>query len=756
MTTETAPPPDQAAPPVAENPYVGPRAFRLGERFFFGRERETRELTDLLTAERVVILHAPSGAGKTSLIQAGLIPALAPDFDVLPVIRVGRPRTPGLPPGVNRYLFSTLVSVEALLPPEQQTPASQLADLSLADYLTKRAAAGADKKPQLLIFDQFEEVLTLDSCDDAAKDEFFGQLADLLRRDRRAAGAAPARWALFALRDEFVAALTPYLQRLPVNLSETYRLDLLGVEAAVAAIRQPAEQKGGVLFAEAAARKLVDNLRRIRFAQPVVLTRAVAPEAPLGPYVEPVHLQVVCYRLWEQLRANNRSEVRESDIDELADVDNALAGYYRDRVQEAAAKTGVGERVIRVWFEQQLITPDGRRAMVQPDAGGEQALDEPAVQELVNAFLVRREERRGLVWLELSHDRLIEPVRQDNARWLVDNLAKWQLRALEWARQGRPDKLLLTGVELGDAQARKMAHPDRVSRLDEEYLEKSWSRATRTDQVKTYLYRRWAYVASTICVVLLGLTVGAVMLARHAISETKRANTEAKAAADATAEAVNSKQKAEQKSVELNQALDRQVILYTKMLTRLSEKASRLATTDNYAEARMAATAWKQLYAALYPTENPLLAGRTDLNNELEPYLRKTDDHPLVAPAQQNLTLDLAHHLGAPLKDAAAPLDTRYVLWKLRKTYYADAIKTAKELAPLKLEGDALKNRQEHFWRLYYGEMAIVENETVAEAMVEFGNALNAQKKDLNSLHKAVQELEKACNTNLSESVVDL
>ncbi len=57
------------------NPYPGPRAFQHGEALF-GRERETAQLLDLLIAERVVLLYAPSGAGKTSLVQAALVPEL--------------------------------------------------------------------------------------------------------------------------------------------------------------------------------------------------------------------------------------------------------------------------------------------------------------------------------------------------------------------------------------------------------------------------------------------------------------------------------------------------------------------------------------------------------------------------------------------------------------------------------------------------------------------------------------------------------
>ena len=58
------------------NPYVGPRAFETGEQLY-GREREARELLLFLISQRIVLLHSPSGAGKTSLVQAGLIPACA-------------------------------------------------------------------------------------------------------------------------------------------------------------------------------------------------------------------------------------------------------------------------------------------------------------------------------------------------------------------------------------------------------------------------------------------------------------------------------------------------------------------------------------------------------------------------------------------------------------------------------------------------------------------------------------------------------
>ena len=86
------------------NPFVGPRPFELGERLY-GREREISELCFRLNAERIVLLHSPSGAGKSSLVQAGLLPLLARAVDVWGPTRVhAEPAVPG----INRYVLSTL------------------------------------------------------------------------------------------------------------------------------------------------------------------------------------------------------------------------------------------------------------------------------------------------------------------------------------------------------------------------------------------------------------------------------------------------------------------------------------------------------------------------------------------------------------------------------------------------------------------------------------------------------------------------
>lgn len=66
-------------------PYVGPRPYTEGDRLlFFGRDAEIAEVVSLVIAHRIVLLYSVSGAGKSSLLRAGVNGTLADQgFEVL-------------------------------------------------------------------------------------------------------------------------------------------------------------------------------------------------------------------------------------------------------------------------------------------------------------------------------------------------------------------------------------------------------------------------------------------------------------------------------------------------------------------------------------------------------------------------------------------------------------------------------------------------------------------------------------------------
>lgn len=505
---------------LTKNPYVGPTSFRAGDPLY-GRTHERDDLLDLLIAERIVLLYSPSGAGKTSLLQAALVQSLVDArFEVLPIIRVTHtlPSDGLLPAPRNRYVMSTLLSLEEGVPKDLQHPVAALARTSLVEYLRRWPDLDGRPGNEVLIFDQFEEVLTADPTDEDAKREFFTELGEVLRNRQH--------WAIFAMREDFLAALDPYLRYIPTRFRTRYRLDLLTADAALEAVVNPARD-AGVTFARDAAVNLVDDLRR------VLVQRPDGAEQVLGPYVEPVQLQVACNLLWSRLPAG-ATAITQADDTVLGGVEEALGRYYAERVATAAGRTGIHEGVIRDWFEGQLITPQGLRGQVLagPLGGGEG--DRELLAELVDAHLVRPERRRLATWFELAHDRFIEPVKHDNATWRLEHQTPFERAAMVWESERRPDRLLLVGPALFEAERTLVQRTQALGSREGDFLAASRAADQRMqrDRRNARVARRltWALGVAVL------LSVSALVLTRVALSQAEVAKDEVTAAKDALAD----------------------------------------------------------------------------------------------------------------------------------------------------------------------------------------------------------------------------
>ncbi|MCP3956319.1 MAG: hypothetical protein GY719_00550 [bacterium] len=449
------------------NPFIGPRPFELGERLY-GRDREIAELIDRLRSERIILLHSPSGAGKSSLMQAGLLPALEGSFDIWGPTRVNQESPPDAGE-VNRYVASANLGFEAPVPERLRRPAATLAGQSLSEYFAGRPRRKRAPEGVLLIFDQFEEVLTVDPLAVAAKRAFFDHLGDLLRN--------PRIWALFALREDYLAPLEgggielapdeqgeerekvtlSYARRVPTHFKNRFRIDLLGLASAREAMVEPA-RVGGREFP--AVDRLVHDLATMKVQLPDGSFREQT-----GHYVEPVQLQVVCRRLWDAMPADDLS-IDAEDLAEFGDVSEALGAYYDDSVERVSDGDVDVERSIREWFAERLITASGIRGQVLMEAETSSGLANERIERLRDSHLVRAEMRAGATWFELAHDRLIEPVRDSNAAWRDAHLSEVQRRASLWEKQDRPPGLLMKGEELTEAE--RWAHEDATLVTDVE------------------------------------------------------------------------------------------------------------------------------------------------------------------------------------------------------------------------------------------------------------------------------------------------
>jgi WD40 repeat protein len=414
------------------NPYKGPYAFELKDAALFtGREEESETLLSLAISERIVVFCAPSGAGKSSLLNARLLPGLRRrGFKVLPVVRVGGDLPEGVEPA-NVFAFNALW----ILAGAKADPAA-LKDCTLDGFLKPIPRAKGHKgPPRVLVFDQFEEILTTHQDRWPERKDFFLQLRQALLDD-------PTLSVVMSLREDHLAGFDAYAPLLPGQLRTRFRMETLRRDKAVAAARQPALAAGRP-FDKDVAEELVKNLSQVRVPG--------QPEPVPGEFVEPVQLQVVCFQLWENLRDERGVTITEEDRRRFGDPDQALEGFYESALRRAAEKTGVAEARIRHWCGTALITPTRIRGQVnrEPEASG--GLPNPAIESLVDSHLVRAEVARGGTWYELAHDRFVEPILRSNQRAAPPETTRLSEDARAWSEANRDPSFLYSGLLLEEA-----------------------------------------------------------------------------------------------------------------------------------------------------------------------------------------------------------------------------------------------------------------------------------------------------------------
>ncbi|GAA4003160.1 WD40 repeat domain-containing protein [Streptomyces plumbiresistens] len=153
-------------------PYRGLASYRQQDaRWFFGRERSTEALVGQLRAAEktggLVMLVGASGAGKSSLLNAGLVPALrqgAPGDDGEAPAREVLQLVPGADP---------LAELTGRIPGLADVRAAAEESEAVRDAVAAWAAGGENPAPPVVIVDQFEEAFTL--CSDEADRRTFIQ-----------------------------------------------------------------------------------------------------------------------------------------------------------------------------------------------------------------------------------------------------------------------------------------------------------------------------------------------------------------------------------------------------------------------------------------------------------------------------------------------------------------------------------------------------------------------------------------------------
>ncbi len=386
-------------------PYVGLGPFtREDERYFFGREVDSRVIANNFLTRPATILYGASGVGKSSVLNVGLPNALHDAFgDVHFEVR------------------------------KDWTPEAEPPERWLTEQL--RRVKKAPDRPLMLVLDQFEEYFLYRT--EATHAAFESALAKAL------ASREHETHLLISLRDDGLFLLDALRGRLSGLLDNRLELRHLAtpdvhraIEGPIGVYNREHKAPSRVRLAEGFADELIGQLEETISA---ISQRRAAPGGNF--LIELPFLQLALQRLWKEMNERSRRNVRPERVlgpellvnlaRELPDGKklNGVDAIVSDHLQEVFGTLNYGELALAAACFHYLVTPSGGKLAYaagdladQASKDAERKIDEPEVLALLTkltgpkARILREADKRFL----LFHDVLAKPV----LRWCDEYLAR--------------------------------------------------------------------------------------------------------------------------------------------------------------------------------------------------------------------------------------------------------------------------------------------------------------------------------------------
>lgn len=381
---------------IPANPFKGLRPYSQQDRDkLFGRDRDLILMKDRIFSARTTLLFAGSGVGKTSFLNAKVIPELKKQCAVVwhnrwtgadeiqDDVEARQDHLRFWPPRVLiRELirkFRSLRSNELSVSPAPRDPLAQTDDafeLEVRKVISQNLRPATTEKPQrlsevlacfsksanpdamnrcVLILDQFEEVFQYHAYEDYFRD-FVKDLCDVINNDDYQVRV------VFSMREEFLGELSVFDNRIPDLFSNYYRLRYPDKEEAEDIIRRTC-QLSGVDPDEDKLPSLVEDLSKIAkgsgsFAERATNKSEAGVHVIKRDFVAPPYLQIACERLWNKQYAKKGSKNGPTTTitGKLQNSFRFLSDYHAG-VDGSGATGGDAQQAVVSFCEEKLSPP---------------------------------------------------------------------------------------------------------------------------------------------------------------------------------------------------------------------------------------------------------------------------------------------------------------------------------------------------------------------------------------------------------------
>jgi len=421
---------------MGQRRYPGATPFRGDQaKIFYGRDRDIEKMLTLIQVEKKVLLYSKSGLGKTSLLEAGIIPKLPAKFSPIS-IRFYASSSESVSPvqRVINALEKAIGSFDKL--PEtilDRLDNDGKSDHSLWYYFKKLQLAGLaadddnNQKTFLLVFDQFEELFSYSKeevlefknqfyelTEQSVPDHYASRIASSRRNNRElftreALSMLHKRIdvkTIFAIRSDRLHLLNNLSDKITDIQHVFYEIKALDVGQATQAVVKPAQDNDPSF-----------DTKPYTFDKDAI-DKIISELSDGGKQsIETTQLQIVCHRIEDIAEEKNKTNGGESkvviEVKDLPEFKNIFLNFYNDSIKKLPEKDQANAKRL---IEDELIRSKQRISLDENIC--REYIDEFQLKALVDTHLLRAEQNSfGRFSFELSHDTLVEPILESQKKY---------------------------------------------------------------------------------------------------------------------------------------------------------------------------------------------------------------------------------------------------------------------------------------------------------------------------------------------------
>ncbi|MBV4360478.1 tetratricopeptide repeat protein [Pinibacter aurantiacus] len=476
------------------------------ETIFCGRKEAIDYIHNSILLNQCVVLYGKSGTGKSSLLQAGVIPQLCRPSEQKPnnnfhiySVRTGIWQYDSPSPLVQR--IRNLKLYKGIAPSKEKVFLPFLSQevkntlwyrfkmLQYNTYKKEQEESNSNKRQDtyLIIIDQVEELFTYPIEQFA---EMIQELADLRSQilpdkardeveiyERENSGeltpleneilysTLPVKF-IFSIRSDKLYLMGRLKKAIPSILHNTFELYPFSKPAAIKAIVKPSNAEGNFASPKFDLSEVADYIADFLENQPDTELEYVSTNCTIEPFA----LQIICRHVEKIIINNRETKVTREMIPDLKDL---FVNYYLNTLKELPLDDSMKSKVQQLIEDKMIYEKYSKRISVFREIIKDFGIDEDSLQKVINSRLIKETEP-GSYSYEIIHDSLIIPIldAKRNRLQAEDDLNK---KYDATSRNIFADK----SIEIVEIEMRKNRYDYKLfkNRADSYYLKQEFSKA---------------------------------------------------------------------------------------------------------------------------------------------------------------------------------------------------------------------------------------------------------------------------------------